>query len=246
MMDAPVGDFAQTLRADLREAHISAWEWIARPGTWLTGEQCVAIAREVRNASGCDFCHRRLAALSPMTMAGQHDGLGELSDLQVDIVHRFVTDQARLTEKWLAGVVDQGIGEGEYVEIAVVVAMVMILDRFNWGIGVSSADLPAPQSGELTRYRPPGAKKNVAWVATLAPEDVVSEDGPLYPPRGAANIQRAFSLVPDAKRAYWDLANVHYVPTEEFMNLTTDIRAISRPQIELLASYVSELHNCFY
>ncbi len=77
------------IREDLVQCFRHTWEKLGRPGTWLTGEQRVAVAREVRNAATCRFCADRKAALSPFSVSGQHDDNcdGEhepLSDTQVD------------------------------------------------------------------------------------------------------------------------------------------------------------------
>ena len=56
---------------------------------------------------------------------------------------------------------------------------------------------------------------------------------------------RAMSLVPDAVRDLKSLSAVHYLTPEEVANPAAR-RALSRPQIELLAGRVSALNECFY
>ena len=235
-----------SIREDLLEAHARAWAAIAAPGTWLTGEQRVAVAAEVRNARGCGFCSRIKAALSPYAVHGVHDSLGVLSGAQADLVHRVVNDPGRLTEKWVDSVLAQGVSDGEYIEIVGLIAMAMMMDTFRIALGWPVEDLPAPKAGAPSRYRPAGAKKQAAWLALVEPQDASEADGPMYPSPKAGYIYRGLSLVPQSLRDYWALANCHYMPGQYVYQFDKSIRAISRPQTEVLAARVSALHQCVY
>ncbi len=237
---------ALPVRSDLIEAHEKAWAAIAAPGTWLSGAQRVAVAAEIRHAFGCEHCARIKAALSPNAVKGTHATLGRVGEAQAELIHRVVNDPGRLTEQWSAAMLAKGLTEGEYVETVGVIAMVMIMDTCHRGLGLARRDLPAPAGGEPTRYRPPGAKKKAAWLPLVEPEDVVESDGPLYPSPKAGYIYRGLSLVPQAVRDYWALANVHYLPGEYVYQFGTSIRAIERPQVEILAARVSAMHQCAY
>jgi len=234
------------LRNDLVEAHQRAWAAIAAPGTWLTGERRVAIAAEVRRARECAHCARIKAALSPNAVPGTHESLGVLSEAEVELVHRVTGDPGRLSEKWSQSVLARGLAEGEYVEIVGLVAMVMMMDTFMRALGMPERELPAPAAGEPTRYQPPGAKKQAAWLPLVEPEDAVDADGPMYPSPKAGYIYRGLSLVPQSLRDYWALANCHYMPGQYVYKFDTSIRAIRRPQVEILAARVSALHQCVY
>ena len=59
------------VRADFAEAHNLYWGRLAAPGTWLTGAERVAVAKEVRQARNCSLCRQRKAALSPYQVDGQ-------------------------------------------------------------------------------------------------------------------------------------------------------------------------------
>ncbi len=234
------------VRNDLVEAHERAWAAIAAPGTWLSGGQRVAVAAEVRHARDCAYCARIKAALSPYALDGAHDSLGSLSAAQVELIHRVVNDPGRLTERWAGSVLAKGIDEGEYVEIVGIIAMLMIVDTCHRGLGLEERSLPAPGQGEPSRYRPPGAKKKAAWLPLVEPEDAVPSDGPMYPSPKAGYIYRGLSLVPQTLRDYWALANCHYLPGEFVYQFDQSIRAIARPQVEILAARVSALHQCAY
>lgn len=234
------------IRSNLIEAHERAWSAIARPGTWLTGERRVAVAAEIRHALKCSLCARIQEALSPNAVKGEHETLGRLSAAEAELVHRVVNDPGRLSEAWSQSVLARGLGEGEYIEIVGLIAMVMVMDTCHRALGLPPRHLPAPVAGEPTRYRPTGAKKKAAWLPLTEPEDVTDADGPMYPNPKAGYIYRGLSLVPQSLRDYWALANEHYLPGQYVYKFDTSIRAISRPQTEILAARVSAMHQCVY
>jgi hypothetical protein len=233
------------IRSDLVEAHDRAWAAIAAPGTWLTGERRVAAAAEIRRARTCAQCARIKAALSP-NIPGAHETTGRLGAAEVELIHRVVCDPGRLSEKWSQEVLARGLSEGEYVEIVGLAAMVMMMDTFTRAIGAPERPLPAPVAGEPTRYRPSGARKKAAWLPLVEPDDATEADGTLYPSPKAGYIYRGLSLVPQSLRDYWTLANCHYMPGEHVYRFDTSIRAITRPQVEIIAARVSAMHLCAY
>ena len=105
------------VRDDLADAHRRVWERLGSAGTWLDAVTRVAIAAEIRHAPLCALCRQRKASLSPYAVEGRHDSLGQLSGNQVEIVHRTVSDPARLTRAWYQRMLAAGVSEGEYVEI---------------------------------------------------------------------------------------------------------------------------------
>ncbi len=234
------------IRPDLVAAHEKAWAAIAAPGTWLSGAQRIAIAAEIRAAFSCTHCVRIKAALSPNSVAGAHETLGVVPPAQVELIHRVVNDPGRLTEKWTNSVLAMGASEGEYVEIVGIITMVMMMDTCQRALGLPLRALPVPAKGQPTRYRPAGAKKKAAWLSLVEPEDAVEADGPMYPSPKAGYIYRGLSLVPQSLRDYWALANTHYLPGEFVYQFDKSIRAIERPQVEILAARVSSLHQCAY
>jgi len=240
-----VDDLRGLARNDLLNAHRQAWQWIAKSGTWLDGPTRCAVVKEARNAADCALCQARKDALSPLSVSGHHNDLGLLRDVEVEAIHRIATDSGRLSEAWLRGLLEDGLSDGGYIEIVGIVAMTMMMDAFARAIGASTEAVPPPGAGELGGYRPPGARKESAWVPVVQIEDVVASDGELY--RGSAGgVHKALSLVPDSKRAFWALGEPHYIPMTEIRNAYTKVRAISRAQIEILAGRTSALHQCVY
>ncbi|MSQ21249.1 MAG: hypothetical protein EXR39_17320 [Betaproteobacteria bacterium] len=235
------------VRQDLQDTHRDAWSRIASPGTWLTSERRLAVAAEIRQARDhCAFCREVKAALSPNAARGTHATLGALSAPEIELIHRTVTDPGRLSEKWSQSVLDAGLTDGEYVEIVGLIAMVMMLDTCTMGLGIPDQPLPLPIAGEPARYRPPGARKNAAWLPIVEPADAIDEDGPMYPSPKAGYIYRGLSMVPQSLRDYWAMANCHYLPGQYVYQFDRSIRAISRPQTEIIAARVSALHQCAY
>ena len=70
----------------------------------------------------------------------------------------------------------------------------------------------------------------------------------VYAGRGMPNVVRAMSLVPDeVKHSIFELLSTHYLDLGSKMPGATESgRALSAPQIELIASRVSALNECFY
>ena len=77
----------------------------------------------------------------------------------------------------------------------------------------------------------------------LLPEDAAGPEKGLYGGLPMVpNIMRALSSVPDHVRALLDWMGSHYVSVSDL----SEERAIDRLQIELVASRVSALNECFY
>ena len=239
-------DSGLPIRDDLTAAHAHAWDSMSKAGTWLTAERRVAVAAESRQARTCSFCQLQKEALTPNSVTGTHTSLGLLTAGEVEAVHRIVSDPGRLSEAWYGSVIEQGVTPEEYIEIAGLVAITVMADTFAFGIGVEESPLPSPQGGTPSNYHSPGARKEAAWVPITEPEDAVDSDGVLYPSKKVGYIHRALSAVPDTKREYWLIAEAHYLPGGSVYDFASDARAISRPQIEVIAARVSALHQCLY
>ena len=233
------------VRKEIPAAHRAFWQRLARPGTWFDGKTRVGIAAETRNAPACALCAERKAALSPYAVDGTHDSPGDLPDSMVDVVHRIVTDPARLQRQWYDKVLAGGLSETEYVEIVSIVCSTVSVDTFARAAGVPIANLPEPQSGEPARYRPPGAKPGQAWVPWILPEDASAAEADLHA-NGAANIRKALMVVPDEQRSFFDLVHAQYLNGPQILDVGNDYRASTRPQIELIAGRGSALNQCVY
>ena len=238
--DAPV-----PVRDDLRAAHRRAWERLARPGTWWTGAERVAIAAEVRQAERCALCQQRKNALSPRVVDGSHESVSAVPEAAVDVIHQVTVDPRRLSRTLFEKSLAQGLRDAEYVEIIGVAVTVLSIDQFCRGLGVSLRPLPEPRSGEPSRRRPPGARPEGAFVPMIRERRARGAEADLYPMFRAGNVIRALSLVPDEVRGLLDLSAAHYLTPEQMIDLRAG-RALDRAQIELIAGRVSARNECFY
>ena len=237
------------IRDDLAEAHERAWEGLRAPGNWWTGAERIDIAAETRNALDCAYCRERQQALSPTAIDGTHDRIAtHLSLAAVDLVHRIVTDASRLSDAFRRELESDGISEGHYVELLGVVVATFSIDEVHRALGLPLAPLPSALAGQPSRVRPTGAAPGPGWVSILSLEAArAGENADLYAGLPVApNVISALSLVPDAVRRLKELSKAHYVPMLQVMDPSADGRALTRPQIELVAGRVSALNECFY
>ena len=157
------------VRADLAEAHRRAWQHIARPGTWLTGAERVAVADETRRARDCVLCRERKQALSPFAVEGEHDHGDALPESLVDEVHRVTTDAARLSESWYRSLLEAGLDAEAYVEALGVSVLVISVDRLPprasglprgapAGHRIAGEPMPLPAPGRSRRPVRPGCR----------------------------------------------------------------------------------------
>jgi len=236
------------VRDDIVASQTRAWRSLAAPGTWWTGAERVAIAREVRAARRCAGCAERKAALSPTAVSGTHDAVTDLRTAIVDAVHRVVTDPGRLTRRWADEVMAADVSDAHLVELVGVVCLVMLIDGFARTIGAALPSLPEPVAGDPSRARPTEAVDEGYFVPTIPYAVGQRPELGLYEPDAfVPNVGRGLSLVPDALRTSKDLMLAHYM---QYSRVVTDYqppdRPITRSQMELVASRTSARNDCFY
>ena len=241
-------DSSYSIREDLGRAYRAYWEALASPGSWWTGAERVAIAREVRNATDCGYCRARRKTLSPYNFPGSHDHSGGLPDIAVDAVHRIITDQNRITQAWIDDNAENGLGEEHYVELLGVAVTVFSIDEFHRALGLPLEPLPEPLPGEPDHYRPMTAQKGTGFVSMLPVKGEFTErERGLWPSGRGPNVLRALSLVPDAVRAWYGVAGAQYLPLQAMTRFSGDLgRSIDRMQMEIVAGRVSSYNECFY
>ena len=234
------------VRSNLVAAQKRAWSRLAEPGEWWSGAVRVAIAEETRAAEGCGLCRERKAALSPYAVAGAHSAATDLPEILVEVIHRIRTDPGRLTRRFYEEALAGGLSDAEYVETVGVMATVIAVDSFCDAMGLPRHKLPAPAQGEPRRQRPGGAKEGLAWVPTVAPEDLTEAEAGMYEGLSAVNIHRALSLVPAEVVGFFDMDSVHYLPDGQLRDYGTEYRALTHAQTEFLAGRVSAINRCVY
>ncbi|NKB36028.1 MAG: hypothetical protein GKR93_02510 [Gammaproteobacteria bacterium] len=214
----------------------------ARPGTWGTATQRRAIAAEARKA--------RVEA--GMQESVGDETLAESADLP-EVARRLARDVALagigIDRDYCKKVQVEGLSEGAYVEIVGLVARLAHLDVFARGIGVSSRQLAEPQEDKApSMQRPAVARQEGFFTASIpsAPEggEIALE---LFGSEPAPNIVRSLSLVPEEARRLNTVIDMEYFSAETIFDLTrSSLRALSRPQMELVAAKISALNQCFY
>lgn len=239
-------DSSIPIRDDIKAANRQQWKRLAEPGSWWSGAQRVAIAREIRMAERCAFCAARKAALSSAAVQGAHEQDSDLPAPIVEIVHKLITDNARLTKDWFDGLVGNDLSDAAYVEIVGVVVNTFSVDELHRGVGAPLEPLPEPMAGSPGGRRPSGAAFHGSWVPTVASDDLDEEDADLYGGNPAApNVIQAMSLVPNEVRGLQDLSAAYYLPTQS-LGTFAPVRSLTRSQVELIAARTSALNECFY
>ena len=235
------------VREDLCQAFREAWQRLARPGNWWSAAERIAIAAETRNALECPLCRQRNDPILTYPVEGKHIFESKLPYAAVDAVHRMICDKESINAKWLRGVIDSGVSDGQYAELLGVVVMVFSIDEFHRAIGASLEPLPQPQPGAPDNYRPANLETQTGFIPMIAAAGNSGAESDLWPSGRTGNVIRAMSLVPDAVRDLMLLSDVMYIDHGEMMAFRPEAgRAIDRMQIELVAGRVSAINQCFY
>lgn len=242
----------QPIRAAIPEAHQKFWRRLARPGSWWTGAERVAIAAESRAALDCQLCKTRKLALSPYSdgyvehdMHPQH--AGNLPPLAVDAVHRIITDQSRITRAYVEDNDRQGLSKNAYVELVGLVVATFSIDEFHRALGLPLQPLPEPEAGDISEYVPKHLSEDIGFVPTVPPDGAIGAEADLWPKGRTANVARALTLVPDALRDWQSLGGAQYLSFKQMENMGQEEgRALNRMQIEMIAGRVSSINECFY
>ena len=235
------------IRGDISAAHRAYWKKLATPGSWWTGAERVAIASESRSALECRLCEARKRALSSYGDSGKHDHEDLLPEVAVDAVHRIITDQSRISQKYVNDNVEGGLSKPAYVELVGVVVATFSIDEFHRSLGLPLEHLPKPHKGPISRYSPRHLTEDMGYVPTIRNQRPEGDEADLWPGDKTANVVRALSLVPNAVRDWRELGGAHYLSFDGMRNFGKDeSRSLSRTQIELVAARVSAINQCFY
>lgn len=213
------------------EAQTDARIALGYAGDWLTGDQRIDVWAEVRDAQTNPLDRARKQALSPYGLDGVHSETEHLSATAVEVVHRVATDPGRLTRSWAESCIAD-VGSAVYTELVGTTAIATVVDTFNEAMGAEPSPLPVAEPGSPSQIIPDDVGEVGAWVPqTLGPT--------------RANVSRTLSGVPVTNATWRNLVDSHYSRGVEFMKATWD-RALSRPQVELVAARVTALSECFY
>jgi len=220
------------VRADLLDAHRSAWDALTRPGTWWTGPQRAELAATALSAMTAK--EPLLPWVAPSTVAGfLADDLAAPA-VAHDAIYRVAAHAATLTEPWYAGMRD-ALTDLAYVELVAIACNVATIVAFRRAAGLEPWQLAAPLDGEPTRTVPADlVDAALNWVRVTAPADE------------KAAVVQAFTSVPAELDRLWRLAAAQYIPNLEMVDPRWTRGPLSRPQMELVAARISQLRECFY
>ncbi len=218
-------------RDGVASLHAEVLAELASPGDWCDARSRRAAIEEARAARSCRVCEAQRATLSPGAIAERHGAHGLLSEAAVEVIHRVVNDSGRLTRRWADAQIAV-LGDAVYAELVAVTSIIVAIDVYARSIGAPPPALCEPVDGAPAGERPEGVGDVGAWI-------------PMTEQKLLANVSRALSLVPRTNTTWRTLVNESYSRGPQMLALTWE-RALSRPQIELVAARVSQLSDCFY
>jgi hypothetical protein len=196
---------------------------LAGPGDWWDGAARRAIMEESRAARQCARCR-----------AGgerEHSPTDTLSAAAVEVIHHLVNDSGNLMRAWAEIQID-ALGDARYAELVAVTAIIVAVDVYTRSIGERLHELLPPIDGSPVAERPDDVGDVGAFI-------------PMTQTKLLANVSRALSLVPRTNATWRTLVTESYSRGPQMLELTWD-RALTRPQVELVAAQVSRLQACFY
>ena len=220
------------IRTDLVLAHEQAWAALSQPGTWWSGAQRRELATTALMAVG------EAEPLPPWVGVSSVDG--KISQSLVaprtahDTVYRIARHAATLTSDWYKRVI-QEIDPLAFVELCGIVCTVATVVAFRNALDLEVPELAPAKIGEPSRKKPQNVvSATLNWVPVVAPAD-----------KDAAVVQ-AFTAVPETNRLIWAMADAQYIPDKEMVDPNWTRGTLSRVQMELIATRVSQQRECFY
>ena len=223
------------LTEELKTAHETAWNKIAGPGDFFSGEERIEMIRAARDADDCELTLARKNAISPFAVTGEYVGDYLLDSNTIDVIRRIASDPGRLTRAWFDQVIANGLAPEEYVEVVSVVTTSIIIDTLHQALGLAQPLLPQAREGNPRKVLNSGAIEIGAWLPVLdVPSQTADHGLPKVP-----NIARSLGLVPGALQLFFGTFSPHY-------SLSNIQSSLSQDQAEFVASRVSAMNECFY
>jgi len=230
-MGTDVRDITETdIRRDLIDSHVALLDALTKPGHWWTSAERVAIAAEARRALDN---HELPPWESPSSIEGMIGDDHILPPAAIDAIWRITNHPGTLTSSWHADVVACLPSPHHYVEMAGLVAMQNVVDRFASIVGLQRISLPDPGEGEPSRMVHPEAAVTTHWVPTT--------------PGPGPNVLKAMSIIDCDEPVRDALRNAHYLDRGALLGDLEWARGdLDRRQIELVATRTSQVNECFY
>lgn len=203
-----------------------SWDHLGAPGAWWTGEQRIALAQEIRRAAP-----RPLWDRAPELVDVGDDAVGPLSAFERALAERVAVQPSSIDHETYLLIVER-IGEDKYAELAAIASQLVPIDHLHDALGLEREPLPAARAGQITRERPDGLVDTVAFLPTM-------------PADGLPHVAVSLSLAQADNARRMLLVRAMY-SGRSFGDMVWTHRALSRPQIELVAARTSALNECFY
>ncbi len=169
-----------------------------------------------------------IAATAREARAEVSDHVSSLPASAAEAASRIGATPAKATRSWVESALDD-LGPGRYVELVGVVSRAAAVDSFHRAVGSPLPGFPESKDGGPTGKQNPVAARGPAWVPMV----------------GGASIVGALSAVPSEAEAQEDMHGPLYLTYDQMHDLEFE-RALSRPQMELVAARTSALNECFY
>lgn len=220
------------VRSDLEAAQRAAWQAIGQPGPCWSGYQRHELA--VTALAALQGAPALPPWVAPSTVQGALPNHVYAPERAHDAVYRIAAHAGTLTAEWHAAVAGE-VGALAAVELVSLTCTVAAVWSFRRAAGLDAWPLSEPVAGAPTgRVAGTIVRASLNWVPVAAPAD-----------QRAAVVQ-AFTALPDEHDRIWRLADAQYIPDLEMVDPRWTRGPLSRPQMELVATRVAQLRQCFF
>ena len=220
------------VRRDLMLAHEQAVSALSAPGTWWTGAQ----RRELAATALLAITETQPVPpwVGVSTVANKLPANLTAPKIAHDAIYRISRHAATLTREWYEKVVAE-IDPLAFVELCGIACTIASVGAFRRALNLPNLELGPVVAGEPRRSKPENlVTAQLNWVPVVGPAD-----------KEAAVVQ-AFTAVPETNRVIWAMADAQYIPDKEMVDPRWTRGTLSRLQIELVATRVSQQRECFY
>jgi len=220
------------VRRDLMLAHEQAVSALSAPGTWWTGAQ----RRELAATALLAITETQPVApwVGVSTVANKLPANLTAPNIAHDAIYRISRHAATLTREWYEKVVAE-IDPLAFIELCGIACTVASVVAFRRTLNLPNLELGPVVAGAPSRSKPENlVMAQLNWVPVIGPAD-----------KEAAVVQ-AFTAVPETNRVIWAMADAQYIPDKEMVDPRWTRGTLSRLQMELVATRVSQQRECFY
>ena len=220
------------VRQDLVRAHNQAIAALSKPGTWWTGAQ----RRELAITAQLAISESEPVApwVGVSTVANKLPASLTAPKIAHDVMYRISRHAATLTREWYEKVTAE-INPLAFVELCGIACTIAPVMAFRRSLGLPALEVGPAESGQPSNKEPDSiVAAQLNWVPVVGPAD-----------KDAAVVQ-AFTAVPETNRVIWAMADAQYIPDKEMVDPKWTRGTLSRVQMELIATRVSQQRECFY